>query len=281
MSFAQMGFILGSWQMTYIVLAIAAGVIMDRWGIRRSIFFGALVIGLSAVLRSAASGFYSLLFFVALFGVGGPMISSAVRRPSPPGFRVGNAGPRLAFIQPARGLAACTLAATNSVVMPLTDYSWRLTFVSYGVMTLVFAGFWWGLAREAGTESRTARFRILPMLADLFQIRTVRLILLSGLFSFGIMHGYFAWLPKILENGGMSPAAAGVASALPFLTSIPAVLIFPRIVPPHQRGWAIGLLALLAGFSISWVVIPATAGDLFRACCFLVFPAPASCHFWC
>ena len=32
MSYGQMGFVLGSWQMTYIVLAITAGVIMDRWG---------------------------------------------------------------------------------------------------------------------------------------------------------------------------------------------------------------------------------------------------------
>ena len=75
MTYGQMGFVLGSWQMTYIVFAIFAGVIMDRWGIRRSIFFGALVIALSALLRSASTGFTSLLFFVALFGIGGPMIS--------------------------------------------------------------------------------------------------------------------------------------------------------------------------------------------------------------
>ncbi len=256
MSFAQMGFILGSWQMTYIVLAIAAGVIMDRWGIRRSIFFGALVIGLSAVLRSAASGFYSLLFFVALFGVGGPMISIGCPKTIATWFQGRERGTAVGIYTTGPWIGGMfSLAATNSVVMPLTDYSWRLTFVSYGLMTLVFAGLWWGLARETGTASGTDRLRILPMLADLFKIRTVRLILLSGLFSFGIMHGYFAWLPKILENGGMSPAAAGVASALPFLTSIPAVLIFPRIVTHQQRSWAIGLLALLAGFSISWVVI--------------------------
>ncbi|MBT8362283.1 MAG: hypothetical protein KJO32_15140, partial [Deltaproteobacteria bacterium] len=35
MSYGQMGFVLGSWQMTYIVFAIGAGVIMDRWGLRR------------------------------------------------------------------------------------------------------------------------------------------------------------------------------------------------------------------------------------------------------
>ena len=75
MTYGQMGFVLGSWQMTYIVFAICAGVIMDRWGIRRSIFFGAVIIALSALLRATSAGFFSLLLFVALFGIGGPMIS--------------------------------------------------------------------------------------------------------------------------------------------------------------------------------------------------------------
>ena len=64
MSFAQLGFILGSWQMTYIVLAIAAGVIMDRWGIRRSIFCGSLVIGLSAGLGHRSAGFAGRVFHI-------------------------------------------------------------------------------------------------------------------------------------------------------------------------------------------------------------------------
>jgi len=74
-TFGQMGFVLGSWQMTYILVAVMAGVIMDRWGIRKSIFAGVLVIGLSAALRALSTGFATLFIFVALFGVGGPMVS--------------------------------------------------------------------------------------------------------------------------------------------------------------------------------------------------------------
>ncbi len=256
MSYGQMGLVLGSWQMTYIVFAITAGVIMDRWGIRRSIFFGALVIGLSAVLRSASSGFLSFLFFVALFGVGGPMISIGCPKTISTWFQGKERGTAIGIYTTGPWVGGMvSLAATNSVVMPLTDYSWRLTFVWYGVMTFFFAGLWWALTREADTEIDTKHFNVLKMLAELFKVRRVRLILLSGLLSFAIMHGYFAWLPKILENTGMSPARAGVVSALPFLTSIPAVLIFPRYTQPYHRGWLIGLMALLAGLSIFWVVV--------------------------
>ena len=266
MSYGQMGLVLGSWQMTYIVLAIAAGVIMDRWGIRRSIFVGVLIIGLSATLRSLSSGFFSFLIFVALFGVGGPMISIGCPKTISQWFKGRERATAVGIYTTGPWIGGmASLAATNTVVMPLTGYSWRLTFVCYGVMTFIFAGLWWGLTREVKTDGKTGSFNVMTMLAELFMVRNVRLILLSGLLAFGIMHGFFAWLPKILENTGMSPSKAGMFSALPFLASIPAVLIIPRSVQSRYRGWAIGLMAFLSGFAIFWIVIlkwPLTPGLL-------------------
>jgi MFS transporter, CP family, cyanate transporter len=255
-SYGQMGFVLGSWQMVYIIIAIAAGIIMDRWGIRKSIFLGALVIGLSSLLRSVSTGFFSLLFYVALFGVGGPMISIGCPKTISTWFTGRERGTAVGIYTTGPWIGGMvSLAATNSVVMPLTNYSWRMTFVWYGLMTVVFAVLWWGMTGEKDTDNATERFNVMTMLTDLFKVRSVRLILLSGLMAFGIMHGYFSWLPKILEDGGMTPTKAGIFSALPFLSSIPAVLIFPRYVNRRYRGWLVGLIALLAGFSIFWVVI--------------------------
>jgi len=256
MTYSQMGLVLGSWQMTYIVFAVLAGVIMDRWGIRRSIFFGAFIIALSALLRSTSTGFISLLFFVALFGIGGPMISIGCPKTIATWFHGKERGTAIGIYTTGPWIGGMvSLAATNSVVMPLTNYSWRMTFFWYGVMSLFFAALWWVLARDVDVKTGSDRFRVLRVLRDLFLVRRVRLILISGLLAFGIMHGYFAWLPKILENAGMSPARAGLFSALPFLSSIPAVLILPRYTRADFRDAMIGLLAILAGASILWVVI--------------------------
>jgi len=256
MTYSEMGFVLGSWQMTYIVFAIAAGVIMDRWGIKRAIFFGGLVIGLSSVLRATSTGFYSFLFFVALFGIGGPMISIGCPKTIAAWFDGKERGAAVGFYTTGPWIGGMvSLAATNSVMMPLTNQSWRMTFFWYGVMTFIFAGLWWFGAKETETGSATARFNPLHILVELFSIHRVRLILLSGMLGFGIMHGYFAWLPKILENGGMPPTTAGAVSALPFVTSIPAVLIIPRCARPAYRGWIIGLMALLACLSMLWIVV--------------------------
>ena len=75
MSYSQMGLILGAWQLTYIAVAAISGTIIDKWGVRKSILAGILIIALSSILRYFPHGFGTMLFAVALFGVGGPMIS--------------------------------------------------------------------------------------------------------------------------------------------------------------------------------------------------------------
>ena len=37
MIYSQMGLILGSWQLTYIMMALAAGSVLDKWGISQTI----------------------------------------------------------------------------------------------------------------------------------------------------------------------------------------------------------------------------------------------------
>jgi cyanate permease len=276
MSYGQMGLVLGSWQLTYIAFAITAGVIMDRWGVRKSIFAGALVIGLSSGLRFFSMGFITLLFFVALFGIGGPMISIGAPKTISLWFRGKERGTAVGIYTTGPWIGGMiALAATNGVVLPLTGHSWRLAFVCYGAMTCGFAGLWLLLARDADPEGSLERFSTINVLIRLLKVRNVWIILLSGLLAFAIMHGYTSWLPKILENAGMSPAMAGVASAAPFLASIPAVLIIPRLTPPPLRGRIIALLALLAGLAIMWVV----AADLPLTIGLLLFGATGSCLF--
>ena len=45
LTYSQMGLILGSWQLTYIIAALAAGSVLDRWGVKKSLLAGALIIG--------------------------------------------------------------------------------------------------------------------------------------------------------------------------------------------------------------------------------------------
>ena len=54
MSYAEMGSVLGAWQLVYIVTALPCGALVDRFGLRRSLLLCSLVMGLSFILRAYA-----------------------------------------------------------------------------------------------------------------------------------------------------------------------------------------------------------------------------------
>ncbi len=259
LSYSQMGLILGSWQLTYIFAALVAGAILDRWGVRKSIFAGVLVIGLSASLRYFSDGFISMLTAVALFGLGGPMISIGGPKTISAWFHGRSRGTAMGIYTTGNwtgGLIA--LALTNSLVMPLIGNNWRLAFVVYGVTTFSIALQWLLLARGDGFGEQAERSRIPAVFTSLIKIRNVRILLVMGPLSFAISHGFSSWLPNILEDRGMSAAQAGWAAAITIAAGIPSILIIPAVVPPRFRG---RILAVFAGLTtINLVLVMKISG---------------------
>lgn len=254
MIYSQMGMVLGSWQLSYIAVAIIAGILLDRWGIRRSLFVGIVVIGLSVLLRYFVTGFATLLFTVALFGVGGPMISVGAPKAIALWFRGKDRGTAVGiYASGARAGQMLALAATNGIVMPLTGYSWRLTFVIYGIFILSVALLWWLVARDVPASGETKKLSINQLLLNLIRVRNIRIILACGLLSFSIIHGFSNWLPKLLETRGMTPAMAGYGAAIPLVASLPSIVLIPRLVPAHFRSLSVSLLTLLAAAAIMMI----------------------------
>jgi MFS family permease len=254
MSYSQMGLVMGSWQLTYIGAAVVVGIVMDRWGIRKALFAGAAVMALSVGLRYFSMGFETFLPLVALFGIGGPMISVGAPKTIALWFRGKDRGTAVGIYMTGPWIGgAFALAATNRWVMPLAGHSWRTTFALYGTMTLAIAFLWWFLARDLHAKEDAEANGMMRVFTALIKVRNIRIVLASGLLGFGIIHGLTSWLPKILETGGFSPMTAGYASSLPLLGGIPSLLILPRVIPPNRRGPALGVLALLASAS-AWAL---------------------------
>jgi CP family cyanate transporter-like MFS transporter len=258
-SFSQMGVILGSWQLTYIAAAAVGGSIMDRWGVRRSLLVGILIIGLSEVLRYFAGGFTTMFLFVAIFGLGGPMISIGCPKTISEWFRGKERATAVGIYTMGSslgGLLAYTTA--NSVVMPFTGYSWRLAFVVFGIPAFVAAFIWWFTARDVKSSGPKESVNVLKVFTGVMRIRNVQLVLAMGVLNFAITHGLTNWLPKILETGGLPPVMASFQSSITLIVGIPAVLLIPRFTPFRLRGRIIALLSAVV--AVSSLVIVMTSG---------------------
>jgi cyanate permease len=263
-TYSQMGMILGSWQLTYIGVAAVGGAIIDRWGIRKSLFVGILIIGISEALRSLSGGFFTMYFFVALFGLGGPMISIGCPKVISTWFRGKERGTAVGVYTAMSWIGGFTAFSTaNSIVMPLTGNSWRLTFVFYSLLAFAAAVLWYFLARETTlAEEAAERNSVVQVFTGLVKVRRVRAILLMGFLSFAASHGFSSWFPKILESRGIPPSTAGFIASFPLLIGIPMLLLVSRWVAPSLRGRVIVLISL--GFSIAVLIVAGTQpGKLF------------------
>jgi len=264
LSRAAMGSILGAWAFIYIFTAIPAGALVDRIGLRRSIMVGALSIAASLALRSAAGGAVSLFAAVAVFGVGGPLVSIGTpkliatlfeqdRRRLPTGVAVASPG-----IGSALGLALA-----DPVLLPLFDDSWRAVLALAAVVAVAAALYWMWASPDA--DQRNVHNRASgplvnrSVLGRLARLTSMRWVLFICLFSFAYGHGLSGWLPEILTDGGQSENTAGLLSAMTIAVSILGSLVIARLVPDRRRPAALATVFAILAMGVIGLNIAATA----------------------
>ncbi|MBI4296535.1 MAG: MFS transporter [Chloroflexi bacterium] len=276
-SYSEMGLVLGSWQLTYIGASIIAGTVIDKLGVRRALFVGTIIMGLSAALRYFPSGLTGFLLAVSLLGVGGPFVSIGAPKTVALWFTGQSRGTAVGIYTTAPSVGGLfVLAATNSIVMPLTGYSWRWTFVAYGLVTFAIALVWWFFAKDVKKETSQENTSISRAFVSLLRVRNIRVLLLGGLLAFAIVHGFSNWLPKILESGGLSSREAGFAASLPLLVSVLSVLVIPRQTAPYARG---RMVAVLATLTVTGLMLSVTTSLVLRFIGLVIFGVSAFCIF--
>jgi CP family cyanate transporter-like MFS transporter len=243
LSLGAMGTIMGAWPLVYIGMAIPAGALLDRIGVRPALLIAMGVIALSVTLRSLSDGYLMLFLAVALFGVGGPLVSVGAPKLIAAWFEGKERGLAIGVYSTGPTIGAVTvLSLTNAVLMPLTDFNWRLTLASYAGLA-AFAGTVWFLIsyqpagrlhdpKELGAGSLRAQFGIF---AKLLRIQAVRIVLLLAVGIFIFNHALNNWLPEILRTGGMTPTQAGFWASIPSLVGTLASLTLPRIATGSRR----------------------------------------------
>ena len=196
MTFGEMGTVLGAWPLVYIIAALPCGFLIDRIGPRRGLLIAALIMGLSGLLRSAADTHLTLFLAVAIFGLGGPLISIGAPKVIALLFQGKNRGLAMGIYITGPGLGGVIAASTtNSVLLPFFDENWRLVMCAYGFFTLFSGLLWLLLSRNAAGEiiksavSEATRDSIPKTFKRLATIPSVQLVLALSIGIFFINNG--------------------------------------------------------------------------------------------
>lgn len=252
LSRSTMGSILGAWALIYVFTAVPAGAVVDRLGLRWSLFIGGLTITASLVLRSLAAGPVSLFAAVAVFGIGGPLVSIATPKLVASLFEAEDRRlpTGLGVASPSLG-SAIALALTNPVLLPAFDGSWRAVLLVLAAVAFVATLGWLFASRAVAHvrpgETQTDRSTITRLL----RLPSMRVILGISLFSFFFSHALSNWLPEILTDTGQSDNAAGYLSAISVTVGILGSLTIARLVPSPRRPHALIALFIAIGLMVA------------------------------
>jgi cyanate permease len=281
LSYTQMGVILGAWQLVFMAAAAPAGWLIDRFGPKRVLTFGALIIAVAVTMRSFADSFAFLLFTVAFFGLGGPITAVGLTKLVADWFTGASRGLASGiYITGAAAGIAVVLALTHPVILPLTG-GWRQAHLLYGAIAFAIAISWFLFGRDNPQSTSERKLsRHVKGKASYLQVITqpeVWMVILVGFAGFLANHGVRNWLPEILENAGASPTVAGLLGALPAVTGIFGSIVVLRLATrrANARKPAVIILLLVSGVTIltimladGWLLVAAIAIEGFCAAAF-------------
>ncbi len=255
LSGTRMGLVLGVWQLVYVITAMPLGSAVDRLGVRRSVALALVVIIASLALRATATSFEMLFAAVALFGVGGPVVSIGVPKIVAEWFPAQERGRAAGLYSTGPTIGGVVVLATAAGVLLRVAGSWRLVLLIFTVAGVAALLSWLLAYRDpppapaaaspavAGRAApATARGRWLALLRD----RDVRLLLVLAVGSFLVNHGLNAWQPTLLEEAGFDLAAAGRWTAAGTLCGLLTALTVPGMTRAGARRRALVLLLLAA-----------------------------------
>ena len=258
-SYKQMGLILGAWQFIYIFFALPAGFIIDKYGLKISIFSAALIIALSLVFRGFSNNFYQMWMAVALFGIGGSLISIGAPKASSlwknQKYRAISIG--ILITGPMFG-SIVSLLVMNSLFMPLFNNDWKYIYLLYSLIPLI-SGFIRLIIfnkNKINYKIDKPHFNIYKSIAVFKLIITKKrfiLLLILGTCSMLLVHGITGWLPKILSTKEISIKLSSYLAAIPLIIGILSALIIPRFSNNKIRIKILTFLFINAAIALSMI----------------------------
>jgi cyanate permease len=266
LSYTQMGMLLGAWQLVFMAAAAPGGWAIDRFGPKRVLTIGALIIAIAISLRGFADSFAFLLFTVAFFGLGGPITAVGLAKLVADWF-TGQSRSLASgiYITGAAAGIAMVLALTHPLFLPIAG-GWREAHLIYGAIAFAIAIVWLVFGRDNpdSTFDRKARKKSKEKGSFMSVVvqPAVWMVVAVGFAGFLANHGVRNWLPEILEQAGMSREAAGLLGALPAITGIIGSIVVLRLATRGTNARRIAILSLLVVTALAVLAIMTTTGPL-------------------
>lgn len=238
-SILSIGLLSMSFMIVFILVSIPASWVIDRFGIRIAVGFGAVLTGVFGLLRGLAGSNYSLaLFAQIMIAIGQPFILNAITsiaaRWFPPDERA-----------TASGLGSLSIylgILLGMLVTPLLALRFGMSrmLLIYGIISLipVLTFFIFVKERPADAPKTTepeVRSLMFDGLRETFKNRNFLLLLAIFFVGLGAFNAVTTWIEDLLKPRGFTITQAGVAGGMMIIGGIIGAVVMPTLSDKKQK----------------------------------------------
>ncbi len=239
LSLVSIGTIWGLDPLAGIIVALPAGMLADRFGIKRTLTAICLLAGILSALRGFSFNFGSLATTAFIFGFFSAMPPSVAPKATAVWFSSRYLGLTNALLQVAWSVGSMAATLTSATLLSPWLGGWQNVLFFWGAPAFLLGIMWLITGREPVQQERQTVMPSVPLKETLKHIIRVKEIWLLGfmaLFFFGANMSLNGYLPLYLRNMGWSDASADSAMTIVLATSlvgvIPMVLLANRLNSP-------------------------------------------------
>ena len=265
LSIVQVGVVWGASSAAGIVSIIVAGLLADRYGVRRVLAVFCIMAGVFGAVRGLADSLGTLVGTCILFGLFAEAVPVIVVKTVSQWFHGRNLGAAQGVLTASVGGGLMVGAAISATVMSPWLGGWHHVLMAYGVVSVVLGLLWFATApappalSSPDIHERPASFG--ASLRRVTRSRSVWLIAIAMMGFAGSNKSVMGYLPLYLRNAGWSNTSAdGALAALNAAgtsCAIPFALLSDRLGRRKTVLMPALVISIAGTFMLAWFTTPA------------------------
>jgi MFS family permease len=263
LSLVSIGTIWGMDPLAGIFVGLPAGLLVDRFGLRRTLAVVCILAGVFCALRGLSVNFLSMAVWMFLFGVMAAMTPAITPKAAAVWFSPKQLGLTNALISVSSSVGLMTATMTSATLLSPLLGGWRHVLFFFGAPAVAAGILWIITGREPSkNEAQSSGPAMVPLRAALARVVGLKEVWIYGLISlalWGAVMSLNGYLPLYLRNIGWSNL--GADSAITVLNGASLVGTIPTVILANRMKAYKGVLFMsLLTLSLSLVLLPFVSG---------------------
>ncbi len=236
----QIGLISAVWPLVFIPLSMPAGLLVDRWGFRKTVLLGGGIIMVFSWLRIiSGTNFTSLFVFESLAAIGQPFIFNSISKLSGDWFPAGEQTVANGIGTMGQIMGMIIALVVVPVMVPDAIYAeLRNNFIAVSAIATASFAIFMAFARDRPSlelEKQPESEGIRSQMKALISLRNIVILMILFFIGVGIFSGFVQWIEAILFSRGIQPLTGGITGAAMLISGISGMVVISVIADRYKR----------------------------------------------